>query len=123
MTPAEVPSPTDELARLKIKGGEREPERALVVIGVVLLVIGVVLIVGALQSAHTTADPLVQNERIILAILGALIGLTGVVMWARYSLTRYFRYWLLRVILEERMQQDRTIDVLERIETRLSAER
>jgi hypothetical protein len=123
MTTAEAPGPTDELARLKIKGGEREPERALVAIGVVLLVVGIVLIVGALQSAHTTADPLVQNERIILAILGALIGLTGVVMWARYSLTRYFRYWLLRVILEERMQQDRTIEVLERIEAKLGTER
>jgi len=41
------------------------------------------------------------------------------VIWARYSLTRYFRYWLLRMIFEERLQQDRTIDVLERIERKL----
>ncbi|HWS46499.1 MAG TPA: hypothetical protein VN636_11610 [Acidimicrobiia bacterium] len=116
-----APSPdfAAELSRLKIKGRDTEPERALVFVGIVLFVIGVVLIVFALQSAHTTADPLVQNERIILAIFGALIGLSGVVVWARYSLTRYFRYWLLRVIFEERLQQDRTIEVLERIERKL----
>jgi hypothetical protein len=41
-----------------------------------------VLVVFALQTAPTTADPLIQNERIILAILGALLGLSGVVLWA-----------------------------------------
>jgi hypothetical protein len=58
----------------------------------------------------------VQNERIIRAILGALVGVSGVVSWARYSLTRYF---LLRVIFEERLQQDRAIEVLKRIEQEL----
>jgi hypothetical protein len=119
MTTVDHAHTTDELSRLKVRGGDTEPERALVFVGVALFVVGIVLIIGALQTAHTTADPLVQNERIILAILGALLGLAGVVMWARYSLTRYFRYWLLRVILEERLQQDRTIEVLERIDMKL----
>ena len=110
---------TDELSRLKIKGSDTEPERALVFVGVALFIVGVVLIVFALQTAHTTSDPLVQNERIILAVFGAMLGVSGVVIWARYSLTRYFRYWLLRLIIEERLQQDRTIDVLERIESKL----
>jgi len=117
------PTFADELSRLKIKGGDTEPERVLVFFGIALFVAGIVLIVFALQTAHTTADPLVQNERIILAVLGALLGLSGVVIWARYSLTRYLRYWLLRVIFEERLQQDRTIEVLERIETQLTRER
>jgi hypothetical protein len=112
----------DELQRLKIRGGDTEPERWLMWVGVVAFVVGVVLVVVALQSAHTTADPLVQNERIILSVLGALIGLAGVMVWARYSLTRYFRYWLLRVIFEERLQQDRTIDVLERIEKKVGGD-
>jgi len=110
---------SEELARLKIKGEAAEPERALVFTGIALFILGIVLIVSALQSAHTTSDQLVQNERIILAIFGALLGLAGIVMWARSSLTRYFRYWLLRVIFEERLQQDRTIEVLERIERKL----
>jgi len=118
---ATPPSFAGELSRLKIKGGDTEPERALVFVGVVLFIVGIVLIVFALQTAHTTSDPLIQNERIILAVLGALLGLSGVVIWARYSLTRYLRYWLLRVIFEERLQQDRTIEVLERIESKLNS--
>jgi hypothetical protein len=123
--PSATTGPTfaDELSRLKIRGGDTEPERALVFLGIALFVLGAVLVVFALQSAHTTSDQLVQNERIILAILGALFGLSGVVIWARYSLTRYFRYWLLRTIFEERLQQDRTIEVLERIEATLERNR
>ena len=104
------------------QGRDTEPERVRVFVGLALFVIGVVPIVFAMQTGHTATDPLVQNERIILAILGALLGLSGVVIWARYSLTRYLRYWQLRVIFEERLQQDRTIEVLERIETKLTRE-
>src|SRR4026209_1889526 len=98
----------DELSRLKIKRGDTEPERILVFVGLALFMIGILLIVFSLQTAHTTADPLVQNERIILSVLGALLGLSGVVIWARYSLTRYFRYWLIRGIFAGRLPPAQT---------------
>ncbi len=109
-----------ELDRLKIKGGDSEPERGLVIFGVILFIVGVIGVVVALQGAHTSAEVTVQNEKIIMAIGAAMLGLAGVVIWARYSMTRYLRYWLLRVIFEERYQQDRSIEVLERIEAKLS---
>jgi cytochrome c biogenesis protein CcdA len=121
-SPADDATFANELQRLKVKGRDTEPERWLMWVGVAAFVAGIVIVIVALQSAHTTADPLVQNERIILAALGTLIGLAGVIVWARYSLTRYFRYWLLRVIFEERLQQDRTIEVLERIEKKLGGD-
>ena len=114
------PSTIDaELDRLKIKGGDTEPERGLVLFGVILFIVGIVTVFYALQSAHTSAEVTVQNEKIIIAIAGALLGISGVVIWARYSLTRYLRYWLLRQIFEERLQADRSIAVLERIEAKL----
>jgi hypothetical protein len=122
-TPASQPTFSEELSRLAVKRRDNEPERAFMLVGVALLVLGIVLVVFAMQSAHTTSDPLVQNERIILAILGALVGLAGIVVWARYSVTRYLRYWLLRVIFEERLQQDRTVAVLERIDAKLGSDR
>ena len=102
------------LERLQVNNGS-QPDRIQLVVGAVLAIVGVVVIIFALQSAHTATDVLVQNERIILAVLGAIIGIIGIVMWARYSMARYMRYWLLRVIYEERLQQDRTLEVLERI--------
>ncbi len=108
-----------ELARLKVKGGDSEPERGLVLFGVILFILGIVGVIVALQSAHESADVLVQNEKIILAILCAVLSLAGVIIWARYSMTRYLRYWLLRVIFEERHQQDRNIEALERIAAKL----
>lgn len=108
-----------ELARLKVKGGDAEPERGLVLFGVILFIIGVIGVIVALQSAHESADVLVQNEKIILAILSGVLSVSGVIIWARYSMTRYLRYWLLRMIFEERHQQDRNIDALERIAAKL----
>ncbi len=115
----EAPSLDAELDRLKIKGRDSEPERVLVIFGVVLFILGVVGVIFALQSAHTSSDVTVQNEKIIMAIGAAMLGLAGVVIWARYSMTRYLRYWLLRVIFEQRYQQDRSIEVLERISSKL----
>ena len=118
-TPAAPANLDAELDRLKIKGGDTEPERGLVMFGVIMFIVGIIAVLYALQGAHTSADVTVQNEKIIIAILGAFLGISGVVIWARYSLTRYLRYWLLRQIFEERLQADRSIEVLERIEAKL----
>jgi hypothetical protein len=36
-------------------------------------------------------------------------------------MTRYMRFWLLRIIYEERVQTDRTVETLERVEKLLRA--
>ena len=38
----------------------------------------------------------------------------GIVLWIRNSLTRYFRFWLIRLVYEQREQTDRLIAALER---------
>lgn len=110
----------EEVARLRVKGGDPAPERAMSITGVVLFLIGIVLCIVALQQASLTSDPLESNEKIILALLGVVLGLGGIVVWARASMTKYLRYWLLRGIFEQRYQQDRNIEALERISDRLA---
>jgi hypothetical protein len=44
---------------------------------------------------------------VVLAVIG-----TGLVV--RYALTRYVRYWLVRLIYEDREQTDRIVAALER---------
>jgi hypothetical protein len=36
----------------------------------------------------------------------------GIVIWLRNSLTRYLRYWLIRLVFEEREQTDQIVKAL-----------
>ena len=42
------------------------------------------------------------------------IGLTvvGIVIWARNSLTRYLRYWIVRLVYEQREQTEQLVQAL-----------
>ena len=43
------------------------------------------------------------------AIIGVGIALVGIVIWARNSLTRYLRYWIIRLVYEQREQTEQLI--------------
>ena len=50
---------------------------------------------------------------------GVALVAVGSALFVRYSMSRYMRYWLLRLVYEQRLQTDRTVEVLERIESNL----
>ena len=50
----------------------------------------------------------------IFALIGIGISLVGIVIWVRNSLTRYLRYWIIRLVYEQREQTDQLIEALER---------
>ena len=108
----------EEVARLRVKGGDVEPVRRLVGLGIALVVAGVA--VAAFAVIGERGDKLaVAADYIVLAPLAVALSVAGGVLWFRHSLTRYFRYWLTRLIYEDRAQTDRLLDVLERIEKEL----
>ena len=91
-----------EVAKLRVKGGSIERERQLTIVGMVLMVVGVgvaVLMVFLSSSASDSRDSLTYISG---GILGLTLSVVGALMWLRYSLTHYLRYWLLRLIYEER---------------------
>jgi hypothetical protein len=103
-----------------VKGGRAEPERWLVMAGTALVVVGLVLAVAAWIISNGSNSALDQNDAIIMALTGVVATVVGAMLWARYSLTRYLRYWLVRVIYEDRQQADRIVEALERIEHHLA---
>nr|NIR37921.1 hypothetical protein [Actinomycetota bacterium]NIS32454.1 hypothetical protein [Actinomycetota bacterium]NIT96264.1 hypothetical protein [Actinomycetota bacterium]NIU19958.1 hypothetical protein [Actinomycetota bacterium]NIU67474.1 hypothetical protein [Actinomycetota bacterium] len=50
---------------------------------------------------------------VILALLGVVLALGAVAVFVRVSLTRWFRYWLVRLIYENRAQTDALRDAIE----------
>jgi hypothetical protein len=101
-----------------------EAETLLLKSGAVLPVIGLVLMIAAWWSASDT--PYVADQ-IPMLISGGLVGLglllVGLGLFLRYSLTRLFRFWLARVIVEQQTQNERVLAALDGIETAIRESR
>lgn len=65
-------------------------------IGGTLMVLGLVVAVSSFFLSHTTSDPLVQNDAIVLAIAGVGGCVVGSALFLRYSLTGFLRFWMAR---------------------------
>ena len=97
-----------EVDQLKISGGKANPERYGRDLGAVLMVVGLVLgIYAYFGLSHSTTNPLQQGDATVIGLLGVGCVVAGTGLFVVFSLTRYFRYWLVRLIYEQRDQMDR----------------
>jgi hypothetical protein len=104
----------EEIAAMKVKTGRSRVEYALQVLGVVLMVGGIVLAFGAYSASQnvkvtpgSNVDILNSNQYLPLAVAGLAISVVGGFLFLRYSLAKFFRFWLLRQIYEQRVAEDK----------------
>jgi len=97
-----------EVDQLKVTGGKANPERIGRAIGAVLMAVGLILgIYAYFGLSHSTSNPLQQGDATVVGLLGVGFTVVGTGMFVVFSLTRYFRYWLVRLIYEQRDMADR----------------
>jgi hypothetical protein len=101
-----------EVEALKVGGGRANPERLWLKIATAGLVASIVIEIIAYFGSHGTTDPLAQRDYIIVALLGVAMAIVSTGLFVTFSLTRYFRYWLIRLIYQDRESSDRMIDAL-----------
>lgn len=111
----------EEVAKLGVTGGRANPERRLVRFGVFLIIAGIVLeVVALILSLNTSGIPegvsageqiaaglrssRDQGHALIIALCGLGAILAGGIFYIANSLSRFFRYWLVRLIYEMRDQ-------------------
>ena len=111
----------EEVAKLGVTGGKANPERKLVRFGVFLIIAGIVLeVVALILSLNTSGIPegvsageqiaaglgssRDQGHALIIALCGLGAILAGGIFYIANSLSRFFRYWLVRLIYEMREQ-------------------
>ena len=104
-----------EIRKLRVKGGNAEPERKLVILGVLAVIAGFVVAAFGINMVRGAETALEQGDGLAQTILGIGIAVVGAVLWARYSLSRYLRYWLVREIVEQRASTDRVVEAIERL--------
>ena len=101
-----------QVDELKLTGGGANPERTAVRVAVVLFVVAVAIEIAAFAGSSNATDERDQNDLMILALLGVVLALGAVALFVRASLTRWFRYWLVRLVYEDRANTDRLIEAL-----------
>jgi hypothetical protein len=101
-----------EVSKLKVTGGGANPERLGSQWGVGLTIFGFVVMVIAWWSAHNSGDTLTNLRSEIVGIIGLGISVVGIVIWLRNSITRYLRYWIIRLVYEQREQTDQIVEAL-----------
>jgi hypothetical protein len=104
-----------EIEDMKLRASGAEGERRLLALGVLLTAAGLALAVyGAIQVVN--AGDSAANQRAFMAsgsLLGIALVIAGAAFFVRYSLSRYMRFWLIRMIHESRENTDRVVDAIE----------
>jgi len=106
---------TDEIGDMKLRGAKGDRERVLLVVGALAIVVGVVLAVLGGFQASGTSD---LGDQVAFLATGTLIGLAlviaGTALFIRYSMARFMRFWLVRLVHEHRSETDRLIAAIEK---------
>lgn len=99
-----------DIAAMQVRDPAAGRDRMALRGGFALMVIGVIVaIVGYVQS-HGTANPLGQRDAIIIAVIGLCLTIVGAALFVRGSLNSFLRFWLARLIYEQRAQTDRLLE-------------
>ena len=98
-----------EVDKLKVTGGRANPERAWLIVSVIGMLAGAVIaLVGwiATQGTESNLDFASYNA---MGNFGIALTVASTGVFIVMSLRRYFRYWLVRLIFEQREQADRML--------------
>jgi len=99
-----------EVDGLKVTGGRANPERTGQIIGGILMLVGLIIgFYAYFGLSHPANGPLQQGDATVVGLLGVGFTVVGTGLFVVLTLTRYFRYWLVRLIYEQRDQTDRAL--------------
>lgn len=85
---------------LRLKTSNSPREGLYITVGVVLMIVGILLGVGGWMSSTNQNDPRDQTDLVTLAIAGVSITIFGAALFLRYSVGRFLRFWMLRLLYE-----------------------
>lgn len=98
-----------EVDAMKVDGGKSNPERVWTTIGSLLMIAGIVLALIAWLNIQGSGKGAKTDDFATMAVFGLVLAVVGSALFIVMSLRRYFRYWLVRLIWEQRQQTDRIV--------------
>jgi hypothetical protein len=91
-----------ELGKLRASNNSGPMDRSVSMLGVLLAVAGLVVILICFIQSRGYSDIRNQMDSLILSLFGIGLTILGSALYIRSSMTRFLRYWLLRMVYEQR---------------------
>ena len=91
-----------ELGKLRASNNSGPMDSKLSVLGVLLAIAGLVIILVNFLQSRNFSDIRDQMDALILSLFGIGLVIVGATLYIRSSMTRFLRYWLLRMVYEQR---------------------
>lgn len=98
-----------EVDQLKVTGGKANPERTWTILSGLAMAVGVILTLVSWILTRGTSSTLEIADYNAMGTFGVTLAVVGTAVFVVMSLRRYFRYWLVRLIYEQRDQTDRLL--------------
>lgn len=95
-----------DVVRLGVDAGPIGRERLLAKIGAALLITGPIVAIVAWFLSHGTSDVREQRDALVAAVIGLSLAVSGAALFLRYSLAEFLRFWMLRLVHEQRGSLD-----------------
>ncbi len=107
---------TAEVTQLQLRAGRGDRERLLLALGTVALVAGIIMTIAGGIQASGSAVPADQTAAIATgSYIGLALLIAGAALFIRYSVGRMLRFWLVRIVHEQRTETDRLIAAIEQL--------
>ena len=91
-----------ELGKLRASNNSGPMDRSVSVLGVLLAIVGLVVILVSFMQSRGYSSILNQMDALILSLFGIGLIIVGSALYIRGAMTRFLRYWLLRMVYEQR---------------------
>ena len=96
-----------EVDAMKVDGGKANPERAWLILGSLLMIVGIVFALIGWLNIQGSGKGAKTDDFLAMGTFGLVLAVVGAALFIVMSLRRYFRYWLVRLIFEQREAADR----------------
>lgn len=90
----------EQLAEIRIKSGATTSEQRWMIMGMVTAAAGVLIAILAFVLSDGQSDTRDVISSVILGLVGVSFAVVGSAVFLRYSLGRFLRFWMLRMIYE-----------------------
>ena len=110
--PERVDQFKQDIAAMQVRDPAAGRDRLFLRGGVTLMIIGVIVAIVGYVLSHQTKIALEQTDAMIVALIGIALTIVGSALFLRGSIAGFLRFWLARLIYEQKAQTDRVVDKL-----------
>jgi hypothetical protein len=109
-SPERVEQFKKDIAEMQVRDPAAGRDRLALRGGFTLMIIGIIVTIAAYLQSHNSNLPMEQTDYLIVALIGIAVTIMGAALFLRGSLAAFFRFWLARLIYEQKAQTDRIVN-------------